>query len=89
MSLKRAKREIPPTDRFFTEISREINIVKKQLGAVRNVHKSELASIGFTIYRCFARLQQILLAVIPRISMPEAEHSDSSQLLYELLRSIQ
>ena len=34
LSLKRAKRRITPTDRSFMEISHEVNIIKKQLGAV-------------------------------------------------------
>ena len=65
------------------EISCEINIIKEQLGAVRKVYESELARIDFTTYRCFARLQIILLPIVPHIPMPEAKQTDSFQLLYE------
>ena len=88
MVLKRVKQGMTPTDWSLLEMRRDVDIIKEQLGAIRNIYESELARIGLTTYKCFAWLHQILLAIIPCTTMPEAEHIDSSQLLYELLWSI-
>jgi len=71
------------------ELCREVNDLKEHIWPIRNIYESELARIGLTTYRCFARLNQIMLAVVSRIPMPEAAHHDTSQLLYELLRNIE
>ena len=89
MILKRIRHEKKPPDHSLIVIRNEINVIMEQLGAVCNMYESELARIGLTTYRCFARLHQILIATIPRIPMPEAEHNDVSQLLHELLRNIE
>ena len=89
MILKRIKLGMTPTNRSLLKMRRDVDILKEQLGAVRNIYESELARIGLTTYRCFATLHQILLAVIQHIPMPEAEHNDTSWLLNELLRNLQ
>ena len=76
-------------DQRLQKLRYDVNIVKEQLGAIHNVYESKLERISLTTYRCFARQHQIMLAVVPRVPMTEAEHNDNLQLLHELFRNIQ
>ena len=87
--VKRIKHEKTPPDPSLMGIRNDIYVITEQLGAVRNMYESELARIGLTTYRCFARLHQILIATVPRIPMPETEHNDVSQFFQEYLRNIE
>jgi len=89
MMIKRNRHERMPSDSLITGLRNDINILTEQLGTMRNTYESEMARIGFTTYRCFARLHKILIATIPGISMPEAENQDVSQLPHEPLRNIE
>ena len=87
--MKRNRHERISSDSLLTGLRNDINIITEQLRTMRNTYESEMARIGLTTYRCFASLHQILIATIPRISMPEAEHHNVYQLLHELLRNIE
>ena len=67
--LKPVKREMNPIDRHLLELRSNINILKEQLEAVRNMYESEIARIDLTTYRCFSRLHQIMLVIVARIPM--------------------
>ena len=67
----------------------ENNILKEQVATLSNTLFSEIACLTART-RCYlSRLHQILIATIPYIVMPAGEHSEISQLLYELLRATQ
>jgi len=76
MIVKRIKHEKTPPHTSLMGIHNDVNVITEQLGAIRNMYMSELARIGLTTYICFARLHKVLIATVPRIPMPEAEHND-------------
>ena len=82
MTLKHVKRELAPSDHLLSQFRQELNILKEQLGTIRNLYESETARVGTTTYGCFARLHQVMIAIVRYIPMPVTEHNDISHLIY-------
>jgi len=73
---------------------------RRRLRSLFKLLKSEVLSLKQTtvqiqednnvlkVYCCLGRIHQVLIAVVPYIGMPEGEHREIAQLLYELLRAV-
>jgi len=87
--LKHVKRETIPTNRVMSQLQHDVAILKEQFSVMNNLYASEIVRLGIISHCCLSRIHQVIISIIPRVSIPLAEHSEVSQLVYELLRAIQ
>ena len=88
-SLKQLRTEVISLWQVIVQQQAENNILKEQVATLSNTLFSELACLTSRTHCCLSRLHQILIAIVPYIVMPEGEHNENFQLLYELLRAAQ
>ena len=71
------------------QLQRDYNIMREQLGALQNIYASKVARVRVMSHCCLGRIHQILISIIPYITMSPGEHHEVSRLIYELLRAPQ
>ena len=72
-SVRQVKRDRVETNILLSQTLRENCMLREQLATIKRDSDHDIAHFS---YRGYSRLHQILITIIPYISMPMAEHSD-------------
>jgi len=88
-SFRLLKSEVFSLRQTTIQIQTDNNVLKEQISILSTTLFSEIACLTTRVHCCLGRIHQVLIAVVLYIGMPEREHREITQLLYELLRAIQ
>ena len=77
-----------PADPIVDQLRQEVALLTQEMGSLTEAYNGEIARLSTVTYRCFSRLHQILITIVPYLSMPPSNHIETSQLTYELLRTV-
>ena len=86
--MRQIQNEMVTSNPIINQLRQDIAILTQRVGSVTDAYNSEIARLSTTTCRCFSRLHQILIAIIPHLSMSPSNYVETSQLTYELLRNI-
>ena len=85
---KLLKSEVLSLKQTTAQIQADNNVLKEQIFILSTTLFSEIACLITRVHCCLGRIHQILIAAVHYIGMPEGEHREIAQLLYELLRAV-
>jgi len=88
-TIRRLKSDLLSLHQTVEQVQIDNKIIKEQLSALSNTMFSEMACMSARTHCCLSRLHQLLITVVPYITMPVETHHETSQLIYELLRAVQ
>ena len=87
-SLKQAKAKIIILNQTLTQQNHENATLREQMAMLSSTLFSELACLTKQTHCCLGRIHHLVIAVVPRIYMSEAEHNDLSQQALQLIGTV-
>ena len=87
--LNQLKSEVLSLKQTTAQIQVDNNVLKEQVSTLSTALFSEIACLTTRVHCCLGCIHQIMIADVSYIGMPEGEHREIFQLIYELLRAVQ
>jgi len=87
-TIQNIEREIATLSSTVNQTQANIVNLNKQIESLITARNGDLAQLTTVTYRCFSRMHNVLITLIPYIIMPTRTHEDLAQLAHELLRTI-
>jgi len=88
-SVRQLKSEILSLKQTTTQLRADNDLLREQVSTLSSTLFSEIACLTTRVHCCLGRIHQTLIAVVPYVNMPEGEHREVAQVLYEILRVMQ
>ena len=87
-SLKQLKQEISTPCPDIAPLRQEISVIHENHNATSYHLEGEITRLSTMSFRCFSKMHQILVLLLPHISIPSNECTDVVQLLNEFTRTL-
>ena len=86
--MRQLRNKKTPADPIVDQLRQKVVLLTRKVESITEAYNGEIARVSTATYLCFSILHQILITIVPYLSMPPSNHVETSQLIYELLRAI-
>jgi len=87
-TIRNIEREIATISSTINQTQANIVKLNQQIESLLIARNGDLVQLTTVTYRCFSRMHNVLITIIPYIIMPTRTREDLAQLAHELLRTI-